>query len=100
MTTPINGPRLGPQPGHTDTHPSRAGVRAEPGALKAPSDDVELSPAARELRTTENVVPFDAARVAALRDAIAKGTYHVDPERLAERFATLERDLTGGDGEY
>lgn len=100
MTTPINGPRLGPHTGHTDSSASRAGLARPDAREVAPSsEEVELSAAARELNAPENVVPFDAARVAQLRDAIAQGTYHVDPERLADRFAALERDLSGADGE-
>jgi flagellar biosynthesis anti-sigma factor FlgM len=36
---------------------------------------------------------IDAARVTELRQAIERGQYHADPEKIADRLLQLERDL-------
>ena len=83
MTTPINGTRLGTHPHGAEPQASRpaankAGRVSTPGA-----DEVALSPAAQQLATPSagagKVVPFDAARVAQLRDAIATSTRNAWP---------------------
>lgn len=59
--------------------------------------EVRLSDQARQLRNIESQVAeqdaFDARRVEDIRAAIAEGRYHVNPERLAERFLELELQL-------
>ena len=53
--------------------------------------EVSLSDRAKSLtQASAGSPPFDAARVDAIREAIAEGRYHVDPERLAQRFLDLE----------
>ena len=37
---------------------------------------------------------FDAAKVAAIKEAIANGSYKVDPERLADNMMKFENELT------
>jgi negative regulator of flagellin synthesis FlgM len=59
---------------------------AAPGAVDAPLQSEVLQPARQALASLPD---FDAARVAALRDALAKGELPFDPARLAgliERF--------------
>ncbi len=83
---------------------SRADQPAEsvrsPDAASAPQarqDSVELSDGARALRAAAanvgDLPAVDAARVDAIRRAIAEGRYHVDPVRLAQKFLELENDL-------
>ncbi|MCB1686729.1 MAG: flagellar biosynthesis anti-sigma factor FlgM [Pseudomonadales bacterium] len=56
--------------------------------------EVSLSDSAKSLARANTDSPhFDAARVDAIRQAIAQGRYHVDPERLAERFISLEKQI-------
>lgn len=59
--------------------------------------ELRLSAQARQLRAIESRVAeqdaFDAKRVEEIRAAIAEGRYHVNPERLAERFLELELQL-------
>lgn len=74
---------------------AKKGAQAVPGqALEmedkgAPGPDrVELSAAAKVASREET---FDADRVAALRQAIAEGQYPLDPKKIAESFASIER---------
>ncbi len=46
-----------------------------------------LSRIARDLSASP---PVDGAKVARLRQAIASGTYTVDPQKIAERMVALE----------
>lgn len=61
--------------------------------------EVDLSGDASRLTRLEAEVrdlpEVDESRVEAIRAQIAEGRYHVDPERLAERFISLERELAG-----
>lgn len=59
------------------------------------SDQVTLTAAARSLLEAGRgaSAPVDAARVAALREAIAEGSYQIDAGRVAERLFALERQL-------
>ncbi|MGH8854022.1 MAG: flagellar biosynthesis anti-sigma factor FlgM [Telluria sp.] len=66
---------------------------AETAAPSAPALQSEvLQPAAQALRTMPD---FDAARVAELRDALAKGELPFDPGRLA---GLIQRFHGGGRG--
>ena len=38
---------------------------------------------------------FDSAKVAAIKDAIANGSYVVDPEKLADSMIKFENELGG-----
>ena len=82
----------GGQTGHADGSSS-----ATSGQNKTGTDEVQLSDQARSLQQLADAVAeqpaFDARRVDAIRDAIAEGRYHVDPERLAENFMDLEYTL-------
>ena len=66
-------------------------------AARSADDQVQLSDRAQTLKRMEDSVAelpaFDDARVRSIRDAIADGRYHVDPDRLAERFLALENEL-------
>jgi len=39
--------------------------------------------------------PVDEERVAAIKDAIASGTYELDDQRIADRLLKFERDVLG-----
>ena len=43
--------------------------------------------------TAEERAQFDEAKVRALKDQIEKGTYPIDTQKLAEKFADLEQLL-------
>jgi negative regulator of flagellin synthesis FlgM len=77
--------------------PAEGSSSATSGQNKTGADEVQLSGQARALQQLADAVAeqpaFDAQRVVAIRDAIAEGRYHVDPERLAENFIDLEYAL-------
>ncbi|WP_018873713.1 flagellar biosynthesis anti-sigma factor FlgM [Thioalkalivibrio sp. ALJ16] len=61
----------------------------------AGDDSVTLTGAAQAMNAAGNnaSAPFDAARVAELREAIANGNYPIDNKQLADRMIDLERML-------
>lgn len=66
---------------------SRMEVRSPKAAVPA-----QISGIARDLAASP---PVDAARVAALRSAIAGGTYKPDPDRIAAAMIRLETGSRG-----
>lgn len=72
---------------------ARADVSARPPAPPA-ADELVLSEAARQSFAASEG-EFDAARVAALQEAIRAGNYPLDSRRIAESFVALERMLGG-----
>ncbi|OOC51123.1 MULTISPECIES: flagellar biosynthesis anti-sigma factor FlgM [Thioalkalivibrio] len=64
------------------------------GNASAPNNDsVTLTGAAQAMNAAAgagDTAPFDAARVAELREAISSGNYPVDNQQLADRMIDLE----------
>lgn len=104
MTEKINGQGFRP----TDTAVTRrseaaktASGRAEPrpeGADKpSGADKVSITASGLLIAKLEEVVQstpvVDNDRVAALKDAIASGSYEVDEQRVADRLLKFERDV-------
>jgi len=79
---------------------SRAGAEREaPVAATPPADSVRLTGEATGLQALERELgeapaSFDTARVDAVRAAIADGSYRIDPQAIADRMLSLERDLS------
>ncbi|USD64613.1 flagellar biosynthesis anti-sigma factor FlgM [Vibrio sp. SCSIO 43136] len=75
---------------------SRSESVAEP---KGGKDAVSLSQEGKAIgQLHQNMVSepsFDSAKVAAIKEAIANGSYTVDPEKLAESMMKHEEDLAG-----
>lgn len=61
------------------------------GGAAAPGVDVEATLSSQAAPQAEPGV--DAAKVARLRNAIASGTYHVDPQRTASNLLNMEHAL-------
>ena len=71
-----------------------------PAPSSAPADsgtDVHLTGAARGLAAIEQSLraqpAIDEARVAAVKERLQKGSYEVDPQRVADRLLRLDSDL-------
>ncbi len=73
------------EPGKTDQARAASRIGA-PVAAQAPATS-SLSRIARDLAASP---PVDAARVMALRTAIAAGTYQADPDAIAAKMLSLE----------
>ncbi|MDE1221128.1 flagellar biosynthesis anti-sigma factor FlgM [Vibrio aestuarianus] len=95
--------------GQTLTTTSRNPARSESNSSSSSSDTVSrssqnqdavsLSPqgkAAGEMHNKMVSQPsFDNAKVAAIKEAIANGSYKVDPEKLADNMIKFEKELGG-----
>jgi negative regulator of flagellin synthesis FlgM len=70
-----------------------------PAAPASAADRVTLTDSARQLQRLAEAVAaapdFDPARVAALKEAVARGEYRPDAQRVADRMIALERELAG-----
>lgn len=80
--------------------PASNGPQSREGAgSTASADQVDLSPAARSLKTLEQAAQastdIDTAKVEQIRAQIAEGRYHVDADKLAGHMIDLERKLLG-----
>ncbi|ANS84756.1 flagellar biosynthesis anti-sigma factor FlgM [Vibrio scophthalmi] len=62
-----------------------------------PQDAVSLSSAGKAVGEMHNQMvsqpSFDQAKVAAIKEAIANGSYSVDPEKLADNMIKFEKEL-------
>ena len=56
----------------------------------APAVEVDLS---KEVQRSDERAQFDEVRVRELKDQIEKGSYPIDTQKLAEKFADLEQLL-------
>jgi negative regulator of flagellin synthesis FlgM len=102
MTEKINGQGFRP----ADTAGARrseaakaVSSQAQPRKSETPSsaDTVSITPSALLMaklgEVVRNAPVVDNERIAALKDAIAAGTYQVDAQKVADRILKLERDL-------
>ena len=102
MTTRIKGPDTSA----VDTGASRPVERlrrASPAGStsastpSAQTESVSITDTARRLAVLQETIAgmpeVDAARVTELRQAIERGQYRTDPEKIADRLLQLERDL-------
>jgi negative regulator of flagellin synthesis FlgM len=102
MSNKIDGPGQRPvqvEGGSRGERTGRAGVTGREAAPTGETDRVTLTESARQLQRLAEAVAAapdtDPARVAALKDAIARGEYRVDGQRVADRMIALERELVG-----
>ncbi len=76
-----------------DTARADAGGGQASGATAKSDDAVTLTGAAQAMNAAvgnSETAPFDAARVAELREAISEGRYPVNNQELADRMVELE----------
>jgi negative regulator of flagellin synthesis FlgM len=61
------------------------------------ADQVSLTPAAQQLRHLEKQIAdqpvVDTQKVNAVKEALANGSYEINPSRVAEKMMSLERAL-------
>jgi negative regulator of flagellin synthesis FlgM len=97
---------IGPLTGTSEVHKvdtaqarARASAHAAPSAAPAPGDSVDLTDGARQLQDLQAAIAgtpvVDSSRVEALRDAIASGSYTVDPQRVADGLLAQDRAALG-----
>ena len=107
MTEKINGQGFKP----SDTAGTRRSEAAKPASSQghsrastvepsaAAGDTVSITQSGMLLSKLEELVQrtpvVDAERVAALKDAIASGTYEIDDQRVADSLLRFERDVLG-----
>ena len=73
------------------TNGEKRADQSEAAGSRAPSSvEVELS---REVQRSDERAQFDEAKVRELKDQIEKGSYPIDTQKLAEKFADLEQLL-------
>lgn len=80
--------------------PQDAAPPAAPAAQQSSgADSVVLTDTASRLQSLESLVnqapAVDQQKVTALRQAITDGSYHVDSNRVAQKFARFETALSG-----
>ncbi|MGR2662033.1 MULTISPECIES: flagellar biosynthesis anti-sigma factor FlgM [Chromobacterium] len=75
--------------------PRDAAANANPAA--SGSDSVTINPLASRLSAVESKVSgdsgFDAGKVAAIKSAIAAGTFSVNPEKIADGLIASTKEL-------
>jgi negative regulator of flagellin synthesis FlgM len=74
-------------------------TRIVPEQRSSDSDSVSLTDAAAQLRDLEQSVSslpeVDNQRTEKIREAVASGSYQVNPQRVADKLASFETALTG-----
>lgn len=56
-------------------------------------DEVELSSLASQLLDSGDELPFDAGRVAEIKQAISEGKFSINADAIADRLITSAREL-------
>lgn len=94
--------------GHSLTNTSRSNQRADNHSSETKtrssdrtsiSDAVSISSQSKEIGKMHDQLAsspaFDSAKVQAIKEAIANGSYVVDPDKLAENMIKFEKELGG-----
>lgn len=70
-------------------------ARGTPAKKTEASDEVELSALASQLAASESDSPFDAGRVAEIKQAISEGKFSINAGAIADRLIVSARELLG-----
>ena len=68
------------------------GAKTPPSAATS-SEDVQLSPLATQLRSTDDEYAFDTAKVAEIKQAIAEGRFTINASAIADRLIASAKEL-------
>jgi negative regulator of flagellin synthesis FlgM len=63
-------------------------------------DEVQLSNLAAQLRVSDNEPPFDAGRVAEIKQAISEGKFSINAGAIADRLLVSARELVDSQHQY
>ncbi|MGE3600032.1 MAG: flagellar biosynthesis anti-sigma factor FlgM [Dehalococcoidia bacterium] len=85
--------------GHRSGGAERTGDSAKPAGGSSSSDSVTLTDNAMRLQRLAQAVAdtpvADSSRISSVKDALAKGEYRVNAERVADKILQAERELIG-----
>jgi negative regulator of flagellin synthesis FlgM len=105
MTEKINGQGFRPtdvgtrhsESAKSATSTAKSGGTATPQAPARTSDTVNLTASGKLMLRLAEIVRgssgVDSERVAAIKDAIASGTYQIDDQRTADQMLRMEKEL-------
>jgi negative regulator of flagellin synthesis FlgM len=102
MSSKIDG--FGSKPGvvtggHRSGGPERSGDATKPSGGAASGDSVTLTDSAMRLQRLAQAVAdspvADTNRIASVKDALNRGEYRVNAERVADKILQAERELIG-----
>ncbi|EKO3791922.1 flagellar biosynthesis anti-sigma factor FlgM [Vibrio metschnikovii] len=86
-------------PARSDTNTAASSTSSAARSQSSQQDAVSLSTQGRaigEMHSEMAATPsFDTAKVAAIKEAIANGSYIVDAEKLADNMIKFEKELGG-----
>ncbi len=86
------GSHRGGSPAQTEKAPDKPNTPAQ-----SSTDQVSLTPAAQQLRQLEAQIAdqpvVNSQKVAAVKEALANGSFEIDPNRIAGKMMSLERAL-------
>lgn len=90
-------PQQQPQPKATSVAAgSQAASTAASSSVRSTDDSVSLTSSAQAVDAASKVGDsVDTAKVEAIRNAIAAGTYKVDPANIADKLSSMESQLGG-----
>lgn len=86
-------------PARTESNSTARSGNTSESKGSASADSVSLSQQGKALGQLQQQMAtqpsFDSAKVAAIKEAIANGSYTVDPEKLADNMMKFEDELGG-----
>ena len=92
--TEVGTPQAASRTGDVSSRRAESGTSGGKVESVVPTDSVSLSQAGRTLTSTNQAIEeFRSDRVAALKKAIAEGTYHVQAKVVAERMIMEAAEL-------
>ncbi|WP_430391116.1 flagellar biosynthesis anti-sigma factor FlgM [Dyella sp. 20L07] len=82
----------------SSTQNATGSAGSEAASSTAPDDRVQITDSARALQEAARAgsgATVDTKKVEQVRQALANGTYRIDPSRIADRMMSLESQFNG-----